>query len=133
MPFGPCVTSKLTFCPSFRVLNPPMLIAEKCANKSSPPSSGVMKPKPFESLNHFTVPVDICASLIKNKIGFPLAAVLGMAREISGCTMLGTNLLFTEFLWQSQAVHAKKLIFLSRRAILRIWADGKLILARCMS
>src|SRR4051812_20183225 len=36
-----------------------MLIAEKCANKSSPPSSGVMKPKPLESLNHLTVPVAI--------------------------------------------------------------------------
>src|SRR3954469_9773440 len=36
-----------------------MLIAEKCANKSSPPSVGVMKPKPLESLNHLTVPVAI--------------------------------------------------------------------------
>src|SRR5437879_5956101 len=36
-----------------------MLIAEKCANRSSPPSSGVMKPKPFASLNHLTVPVAI--------------------------------------------------------------------------
>src|SRR4029079_6311984 len=36
-----------------------MLIAEKCANKSSPPPSGVMKPKPFASLNHLTVPVAI--------------------------------------------------------------------------
>src|SRR5215216_5929592 len=26
-------------------------------NRSLPPSSGVMKPKPFSSLNHFTVPV----------------------------------------------------------------------------
>jgi hypothetical protein len=39
-----------------------MPIAEKCANKSSLPSSGVMKPKPFESLNHFTVPIAIFAS-----------------------------------------------------------------------
>src|SRR5580765_2921163 len=29
------------------------------AKRSLPPSSGVMNPKPFESLNHFTVPVDI--------------------------------------------------------------------------
>src|SRR4051812_4545621 len=36
-----------------------MLIAEKCANRSSPPPSGVMKPKPFASLNHLTVPVAI--------------------------------------------------------------------------
>src|SRR6185436_18701064 len=28
-----------------------------CAKRSLPPSFGVMKPKPFESLNHFTVPV----------------------------------------------------------------------------
>ena len=43
-PFGPCTTSKLTFWPSFRVLKPDMLMAEKCANRSSLPSSGVMKP-----------------------------------------------------------------------------------------
>src|SRR5260221_6516253 len=59
LPFGPWVTSKLTFWPSLRLLNPGILIAEKCANRSSPPPSGVMKPKPFASLNHFTVPVAI--------------------------------------------------------------------------
>src|ERR1044072_4081408 len=37
-----------------------MLIAEKCAKRSSPPPSGVMKPKPLESLNHLTVPVAMC-------------------------------------------------------------------------
>src|SRR6185436_16228218 len=58
--FGPWVTSKLTFWPSFNVLKPGMLIAEKCANRSSPPPSGVMNPKPFASLNHLTVPVAIC-------------------------------------------------------------------------
>src|SRR5574343_1570600 len=57
LPFGPWVTSKVTRWPSFRVLKPAMLIAEKCANRSSPPSSGVIKPKPLESLNHLTVPV----------------------------------------------------------------------------
>src|SRR4029450_1803209 len=61
LPFGPWVTSKLTFWPSFRVLNPGMLIAEKCANRSSPPPSGVMKPNPLASLNHLTVPVAISA------------------------------------------------------------------------
>src|SRR4051794_30426428 len=30
---------------------------EKCTNRSRPPSSGVMKPKPFSSENHLTVPV----------------------------------------------------------------------------
>src|SRR5690606_14954657 len=32
-------------------------IAEKWAKTSAPPSSGLMKPKPFSALNHFTVPV----------------------------------------------------------------------------
>src|SRR5215218_1459176 len=59
LPFGPCVTSKETFWPSLSVLKPCMLIAEKCANRSSPPPSGVMKPKPLASLNHLTVPVAI--------------------------------------------------------------------------
>src|SRR5690349_966616 len=59
LPFGPCVTSNETFCPSFRVLNPGILIAEKCAKRSSPPPSGVMKPNPLASLNHLTVPVAI--------------------------------------------------------------------------
>src|SRR6476620_11396163 len=57
LPLLPWVTSKDTFCPSFSVLNPGMLIWEKCAKRSSPPPSGVMKPKPLESLNHLTVPV----------------------------------------------------------------------------
>src|SRR3954466_6326233 len=30
-----------------------------CTNRSLPPSSGVMNPKPFASLNHFTVPFAI--------------------------------------------------------------------------
>src|SRR6478735_11566952 len=59
LPFGPWVTSNETFCPSLSVLNPCMLIAEKWANRSSPPPSGVMNPKPFASLNHLTVPVAI--------------------------------------------------------------------------
>jgi hypothetical protein len=71
-PLGPCVTSKLTFCPSLRVLNPLMLMAEKCANTSSPPSSGVMNPNPFASLNHFTVPVAILLDpCIFNRAGNP--------------------------------------------------------------
>src|SRR3954469_14504153 len=31
-----------------------------CTKRSLPGSSGVMKPKPFSSLNHFTVPVGMC-------------------------------------------------------------------------
>ena len=56
-PFGPVVMSKETFWFSFRLLKPEPWIAEKCANTSLPPPSGVMKPKPFASLNHLTVPV----------------------------------------------------------------------------
>src|ERR1700761_7414709 len=59
LPFGPCLTSKLTFWFSWSDLKPLDWISEKCANRSSPPSSGVMKPKPFASLNHLTVPVAI--------------------------------------------------------------------------
>src|SRR3954467_2084698 len=58
-PLGPCATSKLTFWFSLSVLKPLPWIAEKCAKRSLPPSSGVMKPKPLESLNHLTVPVAI--------------------------------------------------------------------------
>src|SRR3989337_2401954 len=65
LPLLPAVTSKDTFCPSFSDLNPGMLIAEKWAKRSSPPPSGVMKPKPFASLNHFTVPVAIVTFLKK--------------------------------------------------------------------
>src|SRR5258705_13741438 len=59
LPLGPVVISKETFWFSFRVLKPEPSIAEKCANRSSPPPSGVMKPKPLASLNHLTVPVAI--------------------------------------------------------------------------
>src|SRR5215469_10169578 len=57
LPFGPCLTSNDTFWFSCRDLKPDAWISEKCANRSSPPPSGVMKPKPFASLNHLTVPV----------------------------------------------------------------------------
>lgn len=59
LPFGPVVISKETRWFSFRDLKPSALMAEKWAKTSSPPSSGVMNPKPLESLNHFTVPVAI--------------------------------------------------------------------------
>src|SRR4051794_16324059 len=47
------------------------------ANKSLPPSSGVMNPKPLESLNHFTLPVVIYfpfLSLVTRRIRAPLRA-----------------------------------------------------------
>src|ERR1700738_5141084 len=70
LPLGPIFASKVTFCPSARLLNPSERISEKCANRSSPPSSGVMNPKPFASLNHLTVPV---------AIDFPVLSCAGRA------------------------------------------------------
>ncbi|GBH18555.1 5,10-methylenetetrahydrofolate reductase [Pseudomonas syringae pv. actinidiae] len=57
MPFWPLAATKETVWPSFRLLKPSLSIALKCTNRSSPPPCGVIKPKPFSSLNHFTVPV----------------------------------------------------------------------------
>src|SRR3979411_1271990 len=57
LPFGPSFTSNSTFWFSFRVLKPLPWISEKWAKRSSPPPSGLMKPKPLESLHHFTAPV----------------------------------------------------------------------------
>src|SRR6185503_6924267 len=62
LPFGPSLISNSTFWFSFRVLKPEPWISEKWAKRSSPPPSGLMKPKPLESLNHFTVPVLIACS-----------------------------------------------------------------------
>ena len=42
---------------------------------SSPPPSWVMKPKPFASLNHFTVPVANCVSLCSLTAAESAAAV----------------------------------------------------------
>src|SRR5438045_3214822 len=58
-PFSPSAGSNSTRAPSARVLKPSLVIALKWTNTSLPPSSGVMKPYPFASLNHFTVPVAI--------------------------------------------------------------------------
>src|SRR3954451_24824159 len=52
-------SSYSTFAPSASVRKPSPAMPEKCTNASFPPSSGVMNPKPFSSLNHFTTPVAI--------------------------------------------------------------------------
>src|SRR5574340_452693 len=57
-PLGPFSVSKLTESPSARLLKPLPWIEVWCT-KTSLPSSLVIKPKPFESLNHFTVPLAI--------------------------------------------------------------------------
>src|SRR5688572_17136102 len=83
-PFGPCTTSNETFCASFRDLKPLPWMLLWWAKRSLPPSSGVMKPKPFASLNHFTVPV---------AIAFPiLDSVAGRIRvSLAGTTIKGGN------------------------------------------
>src|SRR2546427_8638064 len=63
-PLGLCSTSYWTLSFSFSVLNPLAWMDEKCTKRSLLPSSGVMKPKPLASLNHFTVPVLMSVSLI---------------------------------------------------------------------
>src|SRR5258706_8977709 len=55
-PFGPSTTSNSTCAPSARERKPLALIALKCT-KTSSPELVVMKPKPFASLNHLTVPL----------------------------------------------------------------------------
>src|SRR5215210_3541843 len=52
-------SSYSTFAPSASVRKPSPAMPEKCTKASFPPSSGVMNPKPFSSLNHFTTPVAI--------------------------------------------------------------------------
>src|SRR4051794_582420 len=58
-PLGDCPSSYSTFAPSASVRKPSPAIPEKWTNASFPPSSGVMNPKPFSSLNHLTTPVAI--------------------------------------------------------------------------
>src|SRR3979409_2155353 len=58
-PFAPSAPSNSTFAPSASDLKPSPAIALWWTNRSLPPASGVMKPYPFASLNHLTVPVAI--------------------------------------------------------------------------
>src|SRR5436305_3444896 len=85
-PFGPWVTSNVTRWFSFRDLKPLPWIAEKCAKRSLPPSSGVMKPNPFASLNHFTVPVAMLLLPFSMRRGQPSLACGhdDQGRELNG-------------------------------------------------
>src|SRR6266403_50087 len=65
-PLGPSCTSYSTFWPSARLRNPSDWMAVWWTNTSLPPASGVMNPKPFASLNHFTVPLGILHSPAQN-------------------------------------------------------------------
>src|ERR1700749_4714543 len=51
--------SNETFWPSVKVRMPAASTAVACTNTSLPPPSGAMKPKPFEVLKNFTVPIVI--------------------------------------------------------------------------
>src|SRR5216117_4594457 len=57
-PFGPWATSNSTVSPSARLRKPSAWIAVKWTNTSGPDSCAI-KPKPFASLNHFTLPLAI--------------------------------------------------------------------------
>src|SRR6185436_17815565 len=56
-PFLPGTMSNSTRSPSARLLKPLPWISEWWTKQSALPSSGVMKPNPLLSLNHFTRPV----------------------------------------------------------------------------
>ena len=49
-------TSNVTVWPSSRLRRPDCSSADMWTNRSSPPASGTMKPKPLVALNHFTMP-----------------------------------------------------------------------------
>src|SRR6266542_2551451 len=68
-PFGPFFTSNSTRCPSCRLRKPSDWIAVWWTNTSSPPPSWVMNPKPFASLNHFTIPLAIWTPLLVLRTG----------------------------------------------------------------
>src|ERR1700737_3034409 len=53
------------------------MIAVWWQNTSSPPLSWVMKPKPFESLNHFTVPVAILLFFFRCSSAFDVRSSSG--------------------------------------------------------
>src|SRR5439155_11037332 len=55
--------SNSTLVPSARV--DPSVMPLWCTKRSLPPSSAVMKPYRFSSLNHFTVPVAMCWVLLR--------------------------------------------------------------------
>src|SRR3954454_3319396 len=62
-PFCPWLVSNSTWSPSLSDLKPDASMALKWTKTSLLPSSGVIKPKPFASLNHFTVPLAIAIAL----------------------------------------------------------------------
>src|SRR6056297_3602048 len=70
-PLAPSTMSNSTSAPSASVRKPSAWIAEWWTKQSLLPSAGVMKPNPFWSLNHFTVPL----VRIKRLLGLSMAGV----------------------------------------------------------
>ena len=68
LPLLPCVTSR-NFLSLFQRLETGHVDRRKMREQIFAAAVGVIKPKPFESLNHFTVPVAICAFLKEIKRG----------------------------------------------------------------
>ena len=68
-PFWPFPATNETRWFSSRDLYPSAWISEWWAKRSLPPSSGVMKPKPFSLLNHFTIPISFFNADPKYKHG----------------------------------------------------------------
>src|SRR5688572_10335761 len=84
--------SNSTACPSERLLNPGIEIAEWWTKTSLEPSYGVMKPKPFASLNHFTLPLAMC-TLLYFVNGYRSSAKHPAARRdwVAGTSILGVR------------------------------------------
>src|SRR6266550_6984614 len=64
-----------------------------CTKQSLPPLSGVMKPKPLASLNHFTVPV--MRAIERHSLACTVAAAscLALTPPLNGGTLVETFLL----------------------------------------
>src|SRR5579872_4670159 len=58
--------SNETFWPSVKVRMPAASTAVACTKTSLPPPSGAIKPKPFEVLKNFTVPIVIATSCMNS-------------------------------------------------------------------
>ena len=81
----------MTDCPSLSVLKPELCIALKCTNTLSPRLSGEIKPYSLDSLNRFTVPVDILFQPFKLIADFCLQAMRRDLRSDAEKTTKRTN------------------------------------------
>src|SRR5688572_190212 len=86
-PFGLSTTSNLTLSPSLRVRKPSDRISEWWTKTSGPPSRD-RKPKPLDSLNHFTVP-----SIMNVQASFAFCLALRHLRAHDGVRPNATTVL----------------------------------------